>query len=325
MSDVCRNMLEENKEKFDKLLEEFSIGRDCEPNDTIEKINRLRDFPKEEAVEIINFFAKNENNPKILLHIVQIMGKFKDKSSASVLIEIITDYKSAEKYNDYLKVRCKAADILGQLKDDSAVVPLMYIMNDKNEYYKIRLAAAEALGKIGSTYAVNPLINIVTDEEEKSVYLRESAAKALGMIGDERAVDPLISIIETKKGIIDKFTFLKERTIEALGKLGFNKDKKLHALKKVLSDESPQIRISAMEALCEIENDEVVDLLGAMIYDNNEDVARNAVTALYNVEGRGYIIDMLKIPDLPYWCRDEINDILEEEDEDDEYEFKEDE
>jgi len=312
-------MLEENREKFKKLAEEFLIGTGANPEDTIKKLNDLKSFPKHEIVSIINFFALEETNPKVLLCLVQMLGKYKDKSSVEVLIDILTDYKKPDEQEHYVKVRCETASILGKIRDDRAVVPLMYIMNDKNEYYKIRLSAAEALGRIGNVYAVAPLINIVTDEEEKSVYLRESAAKALGMLGDERAVDPLISIIETKQGIIDKFTFLKEKTIEALGKLGFNQDKKLHALKKALSDESAQVRITAMEALCEIEDEEVTDLLQKMLYDKDSDVAISAINALYNVEGRDFVIDLLKKPDLPDPCRNEIYEILEEdEDEEDE-------
>lgn len=313
-------MLEENKDNLEKLLEEFLIGKDCNPDAAIEKLNSLKNLSKQEAVVIINFFARKETNPSVLLHIVKMMGKFKDKSSVNVLIEILTDYKKPEEQENYLKVRCMAATVLGDIKDDSAVVPLMYIMNDKNEYYKIRLSAAEALGKIGNVYAVSPLINIVTDEEEKSVYLRESAAKALGMLGDERAVDPLISIIETKRGIVDKFTFLKEKTIEALGKLGFNQDKKLKALKNTLLDESPHVRIRTMEALCEIDDESIFTLIEPMLYDEDEDVARNAVNALYNLQGREYVINLLQKHDLPKPCREEIYEILEEDDEDEDEE-----
>ena len=309
-------MFEENKEKFEKLLEEFLIDQDCNPDDAIKKINHLKNLTEKEAVSILNFFACKETHPKILLHIIQMIGKYKDKSSVEGLIRLLTDYKSPDAHDKYLKVRCTTANILGELKDDSAVVPLMYIMNDKNEYYKIRLSAAEALGKIGNIYAVAPLINIVTDEEEKSVYLRESAAKALGMLGDERAVDPLISIIETKKGIIDKFTFLKEKTIEALAKLGFNQAKKLRALKNTLVDESPQVRISAMEALCEIDDEIVLSLIEPMIYDKDENVAVSAVNALYNIAGRDYVINLLQKKDLLDCCRNEIHEILEEDEED---------
>ena len=317
-------MQEENKEIQENILKDFLIGQQANPEETISKINRLKDLPDSEAVDILCFFAQKEENPEVLLHIVKTLGKYKDKRSTPVLIELLTDYKNSKEHSNYFKVRCAAAKLLGDIKDDRAVVPLMYIMNDKDEYYKIRLTAADALGKIGSDYAVNPLINIVTDEEEKSLYLRESAVKALGMIGDERAIDPLISIIETKKGIIDKFTFLKERTVEALGKLGFNKDRKIDALKKALSDESPQIKVTAMEALCDIDDERVICLLESMIYDNHEEVARNAITAIYNVTDRGYIIDLLQRSDLPDHCRDEINCILEEEDEDDEEYYEDD-
>jgi len=312
-------MLEENREKFKKLSEQFLIGSGENPDSIIKKLGGLKSFPKHEAVPIINFFALEENDPKVLLYLVQLLGKYKEKSSVEVLIDILTDYKKPEEQEHYVKVRCETALILGKIKDDRAVVPLMYVMNDKNEYYKIRLSAAEALGRIGNVYAVAPLINIVTDEEEKSVYLRESAAKALGMLGDERAVDPLISIIETKQGIIDKFTFLKEKTIEALGKLGFNQDKKIHALKKALEDESPQVRISSMEALCEIDDEIVTELLQSMLYDKDPDVAVSSINALYNVEGRDFVINLLKKSDLPECCRNEIYEILEEdEDEEDE-------
>jgi len=310
-------MLEENKEKFEQLLEEFLIDRDCNPDDAIKKINQLKNLSAKEAVSILNFFAGKETEPKVLLHIIQMIGKIKDKSSVSVLIEILTDYKNAEEQDKYLKVRCTTAGILGELKDDSAVIPLMYIMNDKNEYYKVRLIAAEALGKIGNAHAVLPLINIVTDEEEKSVYLRESAAKALGMLGDERAIDPLISIIETKKGIIDKFTFLKEKTIEALRKLGFKQDRKLNALKKALEDDSPQVRISAMEALCDIDDEIIITLIEPLLYDKEEDVSVSALNALYNIEGKDFVVNLLQKSDLSYCCRQEIYEILEEDDEED--------
>ena len=61
---------------------------------------------------------------------------------------------------------------------------------------------------------------------KKSVYLRESAVSALGLLGDTRALDPIINILETKQGIMDKFSFLKERAIEAIIKMGFGGKRK---------------------------------------------------------------------------------------------------
>ena len=80
-------------------------------------------------------------------------------------------------------------------------------------------------------YAVISLIDVVEDEGEKSVYLKETAASALGMLGDMRAIDPLINILESKQGFLDKFSFLKEKIVEALGKLNLDNKKVLKALK----------------------------------------------------------------------------------------------
>ena len=308
-------MSDKYNEKLEKYLDDFLIGKDGSPDKTIETLKQLNNFPRKDAVEILNFFALKETNPDILFHIVQKLGKYKCKSSIEPLIEILTYFNKSNDRERYLKVRCAAAGILGDIKNDNAIISLMYIMNDKDEYYKLRLTAAEALGKIGNPYAVLPLINLASDEEEKSVYVRESAVKALAMIGDERAADPLITIMETKKGIIDKFTFLKERIIETLGKLGFKQDKKIDALSKALFDESPHVKIRAIEALSEIEDESVLSLVEPMIFDENEEVAISAINAVYNLEDGEYLSLLLERDNLPSYCREEIEEILAEEDE----------
>jgi len=308
-------MPENENKKLEKLKNDFLIEKEATSDKTIEKFKLLKNYPESEAVEILNYFAKKETNPAVLLQIVQLMGKYKNNESIPSLIEILTYYKNHADKESYQKVRCLAADILGQYRDDNAVLPLMYIMNDKNEHYKVRLTAAEALGKIGNPYAVVPLIDIATDDDEKSLYVRESAVKALAMIGDERAIEPLISIIETKNGIIDKFTFLKERIVETLGRFGFKKDRRMHALKRALCDESPHIKIRAIEALCEIEDESILLLVEPLIYDKDEDVARTAINAIYAIEDSEYLINLMEREKLPEHCKDEIDQILSEEDE----------
>lgn len=310
-------MSEENEERLAQLAEEYRIGKDMESDEQIKLLSQLDRYPQEQLISILNYFVSHEKNPNTLLYLVKTLGKYRDISSTSVLIELLL-LKDNFKENltnpdEYLKVRCMSAVVLGNIKQNSAVMPLLYILNNKDENYKLRLGAAEALGRIGDKYAVAPLIDLVTDENEKSVYIRESAAKALGMLGDIRALDPLIGILETKKGIIDKFTFLKERIIEAIGKLGFRDDKAIKVLSSALMDESSCIRLEAIEALSEIEDDRILPLIEKMVYDEEEDVARGAITALYNIEGENYLINLLKRENLPGWCRDEIEMTLDEE------------
>lgn len=279
-----------------------------------ERIDRLKtllkNLKRNEAVSLLNSSANEEKDPKTLLYIVKELGKYKDRSSVNVLIELLNGFK--DNREDYQDVRQTAANILGNFKDETAILPLMYIMNDKDESYRVRLWAADALGKIGSSQAVPPLLKIMDDEDEKSVYLKESAAKALGRIDDERAVESLAKIVEDRNNVIDKFIFLKEKAIEALGKLTHKKERRVEALKNVLKDDSPHVRASAIEALSDIDDPDVTDMIEPMLYDSNESVAKTTVCALYNREGKEYIVRLLRRDDLPPACKDEIMQILEE-------------
>ena len=220
------------------------------PDEVICKINALDEiYERDNLVKIYNYFLSVSKSPDILMAVIRCEDRFRDKSSLSPLLDILLwkiedDNLDKEKF---VNVRVMCAKAIANIKDTSAVTPLLYCLNNKDENYKVRFACADALGRIGDRYAVAPLIEVMKDEDERSVYLRESAASALGMIGDMRALEPLVSILETKQGIMDKFTFLKERVIEALGKLRFDRnDRVFNALKASLMDESAQIRINAI-------------------------------------------------------------------------------
>lgn len=254
----------------------------------VENISSLEDkYCQEDLVNIYNHFISVCKSEDILMHLIKCVDKYRDKSSISFIIDLLLDKSNST------ALRSLCAKAVANFKDTCAVTPLLYCLNDKDEHYKVRLACADALGKVGDKYAVAPLINIVQDEEEKSVYVRESAAVALGLLGDIRAVDPLVSILETKKGFMDKFTFLKERAIEALGKFNFSSDRVFKALKHALCDESPQIRINAIEALMDSGDNRAYELIKEMLDDLDEEVKKNALIALYNLTGREILDEVI--------------------------------
>ena len=166
---------------------------------------------------ILQELLKTECDPDVLINIANSLVKHGNEECVMPLVDIVLGNREVEGKDDpikedpdkFLKVRCALIKVLGRLKDEKAVIPLMYMLNDRNENYKIRLNAAEALGRIGDTYAVNPLINLVADDQESSVYVKESAAKALGMLGDVRAIKPLVEVLGSKRGIFSKFSFFK--------------------------------------------------------------------------------------------------------------------
>lgn len=285
------------RDYLETIAKECNLYDETDTNSTIKKIQALEEIHEQDKlVEIYGYFLEVSKNPDILMAIIQCSDKIRNKAILNKLLDILL-LKDSDK-DKFVNVRAMCAKAIANLKDTSAVTPLLYCLNNKDEHYKVRLACADALGKIGDRYAVAPLIAVVKDDDEKSVYLRESCASALGMLGDLRAVDPLVSILEAQKGIWNKFTFLKERVIEALGKLRLDDNERVfNALKNSLVDESPQIRINAIEAIMESENPQSVETIRACLFeDKDEEVKKNAMIALYNLIGREILDEVANSP-----------------------------
>lgn len=302
------------RDYLETIAKECSLYDEADINLVIKKIQALDEiYEKDNLVEIYGYFLEVSKNPDILMCVIQCSDRIRDKAILGRLLDLLL-----LKEDEFINVRVMCAKAVANLKDTSAVTPLLYCLNNKDENYKVRLACADALGKIGDRYAVAPLIEVVKDEGEKSVYLRESAASALGMLGDLRAVDPLVSILETQKGIWNKFTFLKERVIEALGKLRLDDNERVfNALKNSLVDESPQIRINAIEAIMESENPRSVETIKTcLIEDEDEEVKKNAMIALYNLIGREILDEVANSPDFSDSLKMEAVSMISEYEED---------
>ena len=283
------------------------ISRDCGLYDDLDykgiisNIVKLEsEYEESELIQIYNYMLSKTSNPDVIMFLIQCEDKYRHPSSLEVLVDILL-FKNAAGCDEnikekYVGVRVMCAKAIANQKNTNVVNSLLYCLNNKDENYRVRLACADALGKIGDKYAVAPLIEVVKDEEEKSVYVRESAATALGLLGDYRAVEPLVSILETKQGIMDKFSFLKERVIEALDKMGFNSDERVfRALRQSLADESSQVRIEAIEAIMNSEHPKAYDIIKeCMINDTDEEVKRNALIALYNMSDRKILEEVIQ-------------------------------
>lgn len=263
-------------------------------------------YSEEDLVSIYNYFLSVCKNQDVLPHLIRYVDKYRERSSINLIVDLLLDKGNS------INLRIMCAKAIANFKDTNAVTPLLYCLNNKEEHYKIRLACADALGRVGDKYAVAPLINIVQDEDEKSVYVRESAAVALGMLGDLRAIDPLVSILETKKGFIDKFTFLKERVIEVLGKFNFNSDRVFRALEHSLKDESACIRINAIEALMDSGDERAFNLIKEMLEDLDDEVKKNALIALYNITGKDILDEVIEDKKYCNFLKEEANNLIEE-------------
>ena len=237
----------------------------------------------------------------------------RDSSTLAILLDmLLLRILPRDDSDEQINFRVLCAKAISNYKDTSTLGVLLYCLNNKDENYKVRLACADALGRIGDKFAVAPLINVVKDEEEKSVYVKESAAFALGLIGDTSAIDPLVEIMQAKQGIWDKFSFLKEKIVEVLGKLNINSYKVLGVLKTSLMDSSPIVRINAIEALMNSEFEEAPDLIRSALKDEDEEVQKNALIALYNLTGRDILDEVISLPGYSESLKNEAKCIIEE-------------
>lgn len=306
----------------DLIISECGVDSDKDRDIVIHNIMNLENkYNAYELVQIYNQLLVTVKDPKILMNVITCADKFRDSSTLGPLVDLLLTKNNIDEHmeiDDLINLRVLCAKAISNHKDTSVVGALLYCLNNKNEHYKVRLACADALGKIGDKYAVAPLIDLVQDEEEKSVYLKESAASALGAIGDMRAIDPLVSILEAKQGFLDKFSFLKERVIEALGKLNLDNRKVLKALKKSLLDSSPMVRINAIEAIMNSDSDEAPELIRNCLKDEDKEVQKNALIAMYNLEGKDIIDEVLLSNEYSDYLKEEAQDLLNEYEADDE-------
>lgn len=310
---------------LDFIKQSCGVGSEVDAEILIENLINLSDnYTDEELIQIYNHLMGTIYNPKVLMQLIRLSDKYRHPSSLEVLVNLLLMRINLENtpydFDDLVNVRVMCAKAIANIKDTSVVGSLLYCLNNKDENYKVRLACADALGKIGDKYAVAPLIDVMQDEEEKSVYLKESAVSALGILGDVRAVDPLVSILEAKQGFLDKFSFLKERIIEALGKLNVSDRKIFKALKRSLYDTSPMVRINAIEALMNTGEEEAIELIRTVLTDDDDEVKKNALIALYNLEGRDILDEVLANPDYPQVLKEEAQELIDEYENEEEYE-----
>lgn len=255
---------------------------------------------------IYNYILDNKTDSKLLSNIIREIKTNKFRQNYNSLLNFIKSTKDDDLKSLAIKTICV-------YKDNSSAPILLDCLQDKNSNYRVRFAAADALGKIGAKSAFETLKNIAVDEEEKSAYVKESAVVALGNLGDKRAIDVFSSILSGKQIFLDKFSYLKERVVEAISKLDVSKnDKALEILEKSILDTSAQVRINSIETLMNLEYSKSYDLIyDRLKYDDNLEVRKNALIALYNLSDRK-ILDEINSGDYPFELKMTAQEILDE-------------
>ena len=121
-------------------------------------------------------------------------------------------------------MRSSAALWLGKLRNETAVEPLIDVLNSGklsgerakdsiNANEDVRKSVVLALGEIRSTEATETLTGVLTDNGEK-LSVRIAAASALGKIGDPEALETLKKVLDDKSVDVN----IRKEAFLALGK-----------------------------------------------------------------------------------------------------------
>jgi HEAT repeat protein len=173
--------------------------------------------------------------------------------------------------DENVRVRRKAANALGDIRDDVAVPALLETLYDTDE--QVRYHAALALGQIGAS-SVAGLLKALKAENEK---IRADAAFALGLAGGLTAVHGLLEALHD-----DKQKDVRTQAAVALGQIGHT-DALAGLRNALLHDEEIDVRCRAAISLGQIEHSDAVPGLLQALGDPSERVRQSVVVALEEI------------------------------------------
>jgi quinoprotein glucose dehydrogenase len=118
------------------------------------------------------------------LHAVWGLGQIGRDAPADTVKAVLPLLADAD-----VEVRCQAAQVVGDLKDESAFAPLMKLASDPE--LRVRHFAAMALGKLKKVEAIPALVTMLKENADKDPVVRYGAVWAMAKINDDAAVAAL--------------------------------------------------------------------------------------------------------------------------------------
>jgi HEAT repeat protein len=232
-------------------------------------------------------------------------------------------------------VRTSAANNLGKIWDETAVIPLYWALLDPVS--EVRTAASQALQKIG-VYDVESVSILLNNENPK---IRAMAIQLLGQLGGKPAIDKIIQVLNDETLFPYSLSALERlvdsssvQAVEPLTAVFFKKPcaklSAVRALAKIgkpafnsficaLKDESPEVREIAAEALWDIADVKSIEPLSQSLGDENVETRRYAVRTFAKI-GRPALQPLVQaLKDQDRWVRETaygaLGELMDERDE----------
>jgi len=171
--------------------------------------------------------------------------------------------------NESVRIRRKAAEVLGNIKDKVTVPGLLQALYDSDDL--VCHNAALALGQIGFPSIVG-LLKVLKDEKEEKV--RKEAAFALGVTERFEAIQDLLKTLRE-----DQVKAIRLEAAIALGRIGHT-DALTGLRDSLLHDDEADVRLRAAISLAQIEHPDAIPWLLDALGDTDKEVRRNAILAL---------------------------------------------
>jgi HEAT repeat protein len=166
---------------------------DMEPDQDIDsRLPSQGEAHVKEALELLSSRALRDEDPLTRRHAIYLLGLSRNRGCIPVFIAALRDPEKA--------VRNQATRALAAI-GKPASPPLIVLLEDTD--WKVRYRAAEALGIMKNRDATNPLIARLTDDKD---HVRYMAVKALGEIGNKEAIIPLKAMLQDKNPYVQRVT-----------------------------------------------------------------------------------------------------------------------
>lgn len=225
--------------------------------------------------------------------------------------------------------REKAAELLGIVRPERAIDPLLAALED--EVLDVRMRAAAALGQVGGQRAREALIAALTDQNRWSTIRITDLLSRMGpVVGTElrqafagmgrgarlAAIDLVARVSADDSGeflrqlLADEDIDIRARSAAALGRIGHRPS--IPALLRALEDPAWPVRAMAAKALGEMQVADAVPRLCAALRDQEWWVRANSAAALRNIGPAGVEALERMRDDSDRFARDQARSALSE-------------
>jgi HEAT repeat protein len=266
---------------FESVVSGYVDGKPVN-KDRVDKFNEIsREIAMDAVIE-----GLKDNNRIVQADLIHFLGTLKDKRAL----------KRLQKLENDPDVKCPLIYTIFLLNDFSLDCLLKGFESDKI-YIKTM-----SMWYLGEKHPKNALCPIIKSLNNSNWSVRFKAVEVLGNIGNKKALEPLLKCLN------DKSTNVRRKSIQSIGKIITNEHplteeksketteikcykvspKVLNALINSLKDKNPNVRVTAVETLGKINNnndeEKIKNSLKDIITDSNSKVSQKTKETLKKIE-----------------------------------------